>query len=183
MVGDGGPLYCGYTSWRGLSPRADLAPEGQTSETWGRGVRLGFVPVGHGEVYWFAVANAPPGGPNEDARAELMERFGGWHEPIPELIASTPSECIVRTDISDRKPLDRWSCGPVTLLGDAAHPMTPNLGQGGCQAVEDAVVLAECLDSSADALAALAEYERRRIPRANRLVLASRRMGAVAQWS
>ncbi len=70
----------------------------------------------------------------------------------------------------------------MVLLGDAAHPMTPNLGQGGCQAIEDAIVLDACLASAAppDALVA---YEAKRLARANRVVVESRRVGAIAQWS
>ncbi len=84
----------------------------------------------------------------------------------------------MRTDIFDRVPVTRWGDGRVTLLGDAAHPMTPNLGQGACQAVEDAVVLADAIGHSrADLPAALRDYERRRIPRANRFVDDSWKMG------
>jgi 2-polyprenyl-6-methoxyphenol hydroxylase-like FAD-dependent oxidoreductase len=137
-------------------------------------------------VYWFAVADAPPGGTSraDDVVDELSLRFAGWHKPIAAILEATPAEKIVRTDIADRAPLARWSAGRVVLLGDAAHPMTPNLGQGGCQAIEDAVVLDACLAAhDADLPAALADYQRRRVARANRVVVESRRIGAVAQWS
>jgi len=183
MVGDGEPLYAGYTSWRGVAKAAGLVPPHHTSESWGRGARFGVVPIGHGEVYWFGVADAPPRGDDRDVRAELLERFRGWHPPVEALIAATPAGEIIRTDICDRPPISRWTDGRVALLGDAAHPMTPNLGQGGCQAVEDAVSLAECLSAAPDTASALAEYERFRVHRANAFVVGSRRFGAVAQWS
>jgi len=190
LAGDGEPRYAGYTSWRGvaLSTSKPLCASGRASETWGRGARFGIVPIGHNEVYWFAVADAPPGSssgatPTTDSRAELLARFGDWHAPIRTLLEATPAENILHTDIADRAPLSHWSKGRVVLLGDAAHPMTPNLGQGGCQAIEDAVVLDACLATGAPVAEALAAYESKRIARANRVVVESRRLGAIAQWS
>jgi len=181
MAGDDEPDYAGYTSWRGVSPRADLVSPGRTCESWGRGERFGIVPIGFGEVYWFAVAQAPSGGRDAEPRAALLRRFGGWHAPIRELIASTDEARIVRTDIADRPPLSCWHDGRVALLGDAAHPMTPNMGQGGCQAIEDAVVLAACLGAAPSLESALRQYERRRMARAYGVVRASRRLGAIIQ--
>ena len=89
---------------------------------------------------------------------------------------------LFRSDISDRAPVRRWHRGRVVLLGDAAHPMTPNLGQGACQAIEDAAVLAEALPADGDVGEALTRYEQRRIARANGIVLGARRFGQVAQW-
>jgi 2-polyprenyl-6-methoxyphenol hydroxylase-like FAD-dependent oxidoreductase len=183
VLGDAPLRYSGYTSWRGIVKAASLVQPGSTSETWGPGARFGIVPIGHGEVYWFATANAPAGGKDEpgQARAHLLERFRGWHAPITALLEATSEENIVRTDINDRPPVTHWSKGHVTLLGDAAHPMTPNMGQGGCQAIEDAVVLANCLAREADIPAALAAYERRRIERANSFVTRSLQFGRVTQ--
>src|SRR4029450_3459294 len=102
--------------------------------------------------------------------------------PIPSLIEATPAVDILRHDIYDRPVLRTWGAGRITLLGDAAHPMTPNLGQGACQALEDAVVLAQCLREDADGVSALRSYEAMRIPRANAVVTQSRRVGRVGQW-
>ncbi|MBN8228137.1 FAD-dependent monooxygenase [Corallococcus macrosporus] len=176
--------YSGYTSWRGICAASDLVKAGHFSETWGPGARFGIVPIGHGEVYWYATLNAPQG--SEDAPGQtlavLQERFAGWHAPIAQVLAATPPERVLRTDIHDRPPVRSWSRGRVTLLGDAAHPMTPNLGQGGCQAIEDGVVLGECLAAPGSVEDALRAYESRRVQRANSLVVMSRRVGQVAQW-
>jgi 2-polyprenyl-6-methoxyphenol hydroxylase-like FAD-dependent oxidoreductase len=183
LLGDEPLRYSGYTSWRGVSPTVPGVRPGQVSETWGRGARFGVVPIGGGEVYWYATLNAPAGGQDApgEARAKLQRVFGGWHAPIADLLAATPEEALFRTDIHDRPPLGRWSQGRVTLLGDAAHPMTPNLGQGGCQAIEDAVVLAGCLARAGTVEDALAAYEHRRLERANRFVSRSWSLGRLAQ--
>jgi 2-polyprenyl-6-methoxyphenol hydroxylase-like FAD-dependent oxidoreductase len=183
LLDDGEPRYAGYTSWRGVCEVEGLADPASTSESWGQGLRFGVVPLGQGRTYWFATANLPTGGIDApDAHGELLSRFSGWHAPIRALIENTPASSIVRTDIHDRRPLQRWSKGRVVLLGDAAHPMTPNMGQGGGQAVEDAVVLARCLATEAGLPAALARYEALRLPRANSFVSRSRLLGRVGQW-
>jgi 2-polyprenyl-6-methoxyphenol hydroxylase-like FAD-dependent oxidoreductase len=175
--------YSGYTSWRGMTTMPPQADPTGASESWGPGARFGIVPVGHGDLYWYATRNAPAGARDEPGRVReaLLQSFRGWHSPIAALLESTPEENIFRTDIQDRVPLARWSRGRVTLLGDAAHPMTPNMGQGGCQAVEDAVVLARCLALEPELSAALAAYERRRLPRANQFVSRSFQLGRFTQ--
>lgn len=184
LVGDGAPTYAGYTSWRGVTPPGSVPVPRRVSESWGRGARFGILSIGHAEIYWFAVADAPPGGRDgADVHGELRARFDGWHEPVRALIEATPKERILRSDIFDRPPIRRWHQGRVVLLGDAAHPMTPNLGQGGCQAIEDAVVLDACLAREPDIAAALVAYEAKRVDRANGIVTSARRLGVVSQWS
>ena len=98
---------------------------------------------GHGSVYCYASAPAPPGVRHDDEAAELKRRFGRWHDPIPGLIGTISPDQVLHDDvywIAD--PLPASHRGRVALLGDAAHAMTPHLGQGACQAIEDAVVLA-----------------------------------------
>ncbi|MDY7231696.1 FAD-dependent monooxygenase [Hyalangium rubrum] len=183
LLNDGEPRYAGYTSWRGVCEVPGIADPSATSESWGRGARFGIVPIDGGRTYWFATANAPQGGIDApDSRTELLSRFSDWHAPIRALIENTQAAAIVRTDILDRPPVPHWSRGRVVLLGDAAHPMTPNMGQGGGQAVEDAVVLARCLAREAELPTALSRYEALRVPRANDFVVRSRRLGGVAQW-
>jgi 2-polyprenyl-6-methoxyphenol hydroxylase-like FAD-dependent oxidoreductase len=74
-----------------------------------------------------------------------VARFGPWHRPIPELLRSTDPSTVLRHDIVDRPALRSWSEGPVIAIGDAAHPMRPHLGQGGCQSIEDGVLLASMI--------------------------------------
>lgn len=178
------PDDAGQTSWRGVSRPLSRSLERVAFETWGPGLRFGAVPLTRDRAYWFAVESAPAGGrdPRPGLLPRLRERFRGWHAPIDALLAATDEDAIVRTDLFDRKPTGRWGRGRVTLLGDAAHPMTPNLGQGASQAIEDAVVLAELLSTSSDPIAALRRYEIVRQKRTAPLVVHSRRMGALAQW-
>lgn len=182
QLGDTPPRYAGYTAWRGLSPHADLVPAGEGGFVLGQGHRFGFAPLGDGNIYWFATYHAKAGEPlPDDPHALLAGRFGDWAHPVPHLIASTPLDAILRTDIYDRDPTQGWSRGRVTLLGDAAHPMTPDLGQGACQALEDAVVLGRLLAGDQPVEAALQAYEARRFARTREVVMMSRRMGWVEQ--
>lgn len=183
MRGDEPLRYAGYTTWRGVARSAQANLVG-SQEIWGEGERFGLVPIGDGEIYWFGVAEAPAGG-RDGARpiAELLERFAGWPEPVTSVVAATDPADVIRTDVFDRPPIDRWTEGRVTLLGDAAHPMTPNLGQGAGQAIEDAFALADAVSRRpGDLPAALRAYEDCRRDRANGFVLQSQRMGAMAQW-
>ena len=180
LVRDGEPRYSGYTSWRGVVARGAHWPAGQMSESWGRGARFGLVAIDGERLYWFATANETAGG-REASKGDLRRRFGGWHDPIRAVIDATPDDAVLRTDIADRDPIRKWSEGRITLVGDAAHPMTPNLGQGGGQAIEDAVVLDLCLSASSDVAAAFRDYESRRRERTARIVSEARRFGRIGQ--
>ncbi|HEX2910009.1 MAG TPA: FAD-dependent monooxygenase [Chloroflexia bacterium] len=182
LFGTGKKCYSGYTAWRGItSAPPDMKLGG---ETWGEGARFGIVPLSGQRVYWFASANRPEGQNDVPAgrKQELLDLFDGWHTPIAEIINSTPEKAILRNDIYDRPPLEHWTMGRVTLLGDAAHPMTPNLGQGACQAIEDAVVLARLLSKAGNIPETLKAYEAARLKRANHIVKLSRQLGWVGQW-
>jgi 2-polyprenyl-6-methoxyphenol hydroxylase-like FAD-dependent oxidoreductase len=184
LLGEEPPRYSGYTSWRAIAPSSGLLEEGVTTESWGAGRRFGMVGLGGGRVYWFAVDDAPEGGKDQGgARQHLLRLFEGWHDPIRSLLEATPEESILRTDIQDRDPVRVWGEGRVTLLGDAAHPMTPNMGQGACQAVEDAVVLADEVARAEKLEASFRRYEARRQGRTAAVVVQSRRFGEIAQWS
>ena len=105
-----------------------------------------------------------------------------WHDPIPAVIEATAESDILRNDIYELQHLHHWSHGRVTLLGDAAHAMTPNLGQGACVAIEDAVVLATCLKETANIPAALKNYEKRRMTRVNNITRLAHFIGQAVQW-
>jgi len=154
-------------------------------ESWGQGTRFLSAPIGRGRVYWAATENVPQGadrGPAGGRKDALLETFRGWHEPIEELIRGTDERVILHTAIYDRDPLgERWGEGRVSILGDAAHPMTPDLGQRACQAIEDAMVLARCLSQESDPTSALRRYEAHRARRVATIVQRSRRLGRVAQ--
>jgi 2-polyprenyl-6-methoxyphenol hydroxylase-like FAD-dependent oxidoreductase len=181
LLGESALRYAGYTSWRGVGPITGTLPPHEVVEMWGPGARFGYAGIGHGEAYWFAVSNAVEGEREADSLAAVSRQFAKWAEPVPELVAHTPPERVFRTDIHDRVPVANWSRGRVTLLGDAAHPTTPNLGQGGCMAIEDAVVLAHALARAEALPAALSDYERRRVEKTSRIVNASYRFGRLAQ--
>jgi 2-polyprenyl-6-methoxyphenol hydroxylase-like FAD-dependent oxidoreductase len=157
--------------------------DGAGFETWGRGERFGLVNLGQKRVYWYATKNAPKLEENagQGRKEELLARFGGWHEPISSVIEATEASEIHYDGVYYRKPIKRWGERRVTLLGDAAHPMTPDLGQGACQTIEDAVVLAGSLGEEGDATAALQLYEDRRRGRTASVVRQSRRLGRIGQ--
>ncbi len=186
MLGaDHQPRYAGYTAWRAIAPFNYPLDATYWGESWGRGARFGLVPVNKGRVYWFAVQNAPEHmpAPPEGHKAYLLKHFGNWHYPMPELLNATDESVILHNDISDIEPLSRWIDGRVALLGDAAHAMTPNLGQGACQAMEDAVALGGALYANHDIPSALEQYQAKRLARANSIVMQSRRIGQIGQWS
>ena len=175
--------YAGYTCWRGVAPISGPLGPGLTAERWGPGRRFGIVPIGPESTYWFATQNAEPGGRDgEDPRSELLERFSDFAAPVAELLEATPNSAILRNDIEDLERLESWTRGPVTLLGDAAHAMTPNMGQGACQAIEDAVVLADSMATTGSVEEGFASYEARRRARASSFVARSRSMGRAGQW-
>lgn len=184
LFGPAPPRYAGYPCWRAIARFREAArlPRGLAFETWGKGARFGAIGVDAERVYWFASVNAPEGGTDAgDPRRILLDRFGSWHAPIAALVESTPAESIQRLDILDRPPSRAWGRGRVTLLGDAIHPTTPNLGQGACLALEDAIVLADSLRGASDPARALREYESRRRARTAAVVRRSRRLGAMGQ--
>ncbi len=173
LVFGGGDLHdCHAVGWRGTVVEPPGADWNQfTGESWGRGGRFGMLPIGGGRATWFAAARRFRSGGGMD---EIADRFGSWHHPIPELIAATDESHLWRDVIDDLWPRRRWAAGRVALLGDAAHPMTPDLGQGACQAILDAWVLADELASGADVPIALRSYERRRRWRAGMVTLVAR---------
>ncbi len=181
---DTGIQYSGYTAWRGVTSKpVDLA--GAAAETWGSGGIFGVVPLPDKKLYWFGTRNLPADTVFEDDYQAVQETFADWHDPIPACIAATDPEDVLRHDVYDlRKPLSTFTRGKTVLIGDAAHAMLPNLGQGAGQGIEDAVTLALLLGPAPtdnDVSAALARYSRLRRRRTTRLWRQSRQMARVAQ--
>ena len=169
LIGDGFPNFVERVSWRAVIKYVHklLSPNTATFVTAPDGTNCLLVDIGEGYTFWSASMRSTDDFVNRrdtDAKTRVLERFAQWVEPIGEIIAATPAAAIVERPLSDRSPLQHWSKGNVTLLGDAAHPVVPSLGQGANMAFEDAHKLAECLDAP-NITAALAAYEQSRIPR------------------
>lgn len=170
--------YVGYTAWRGVADcriDPDLA-----GEVLGPAVEFGLVPLGADHTYWFAterVAEATTAPQGE--LAYVTRRFGGWVQPIPDVLAATDPRDVLRNDLYDRDPARQWSRGPVVVVGDAAHPMRPHLGQGGCQSLEDAAILARFVDGVDDVASAFARFTSFRRPRVRALVRESATIGRI----
>jgi len=171
------PVYAGHTAWRIVLPRpADLGARAW-AETWGPGGVFGMFPMPGDRIYCYATATLPAGGTG--GLAELRERFRDWCDPIPGVLAAASPEQVLRNDIHYLPRLHTYVHGPVALLGDAAHAMTPNLGQGGCQALEDAATLS-VLASGPDLAGALRRYDALRRPRTQELWKRSRQGGRLS---
>ena len=176
-----GPRYAGYTAWRFVT-KETVPLGGAAGETWGAGMRFGYAALPDGRVYCYATANLPAGSVVPDDLGELTSRFSHWHQPIPALLAAAAPSDVMRHDIYDLPDLPSFVKGRVALLGDAAHAMTPDLGQGACQALEDAATLASLLDRN-DVESALALYDDARRDRTQAVARLSRRIGGIGQWS
>jgi 2-polyprenyl-6-methoxyphenol hydroxylase-like FAD-dependent oxidoreductase len=156
--------YSGQTCWRGMTKFTLPADKKFNSyEMWGKrkGLRFGFVPTADHEVYYFTTFFTEAGGKDEPGRVkeDLLRNYSCFG-PLPiQIIEATAEENIIRSDLFDLQPMRQWWKGKVALLGDAAHATTPNLGQGGCQAVEDAYVIAQCLKENVCVEGAFEKYQ------------------------
>jgi 2-polyprenyl-6-methoxyphenol hydroxylase-like FAD-dependent oxidoreductase len=178
--------YSGYIAWRGRARMEEhpQIPPGTFNAMFGPGTRFTYYDVAPGMVHWMSVANGPAGGRDRPGvRDLLLDRHRGWASPVADILRATAEEGIIRGDVLGRKPERAWGRGRVTLLGDAAHPITFNIGQGACQALEDALVLAEYLqEGQGDPVAALRRYEDERRARTaplQRIAWTIGKMGAV----
>lgn len=187
------PVYVGSTTWLAVLDNLGIA---EMSQTWGPGGEVGLIPLGDGRLYWYATQVGPPGRPTGDPATDLgaaRDAFAGWHDPIPRVLAATAPERVQQLDLYGLpRPVPRLVRGRVALAGDAAHAMPPNVGQGGCQGIEDGVVLAAMVSGSgsgsgtgagsagASVIDGLAAYDRVRRPRTSgvlRAAWASARVG------
>ncbi|XP_065857113.1 monooxygenase 2 isoform X1 [Euphorbia lathyris] len=190
------PKYAGHCAFRGLG----FYPNGQPFEprvnyVYGRGIRAGYVPVSSTKVYWFICFNSQSPGPKMTDPSELKnqakELVTNWPSELLNLIEATPDDTVSKTPLGDR-----WlwpgvsppaSTGRVVLVGDAWHPMTPNLGQGACCALEDSVVLARKLANAINSEPASIEdafrsYGSERWPRVFPLTIRANLVGSLLQW-
>lgn len=170
--------YSGYTTWLALADLESFAP-GTHTQWYGKRSLFGAHPVGGGRTYWYASKTTETDGKDADTKRDLLDLFGDWHEEVPALIEATAN--IPRTDIYDLPRRESWGSGRVTLLGDAAHPMAPALGQGACQAIEDGIILARELGADRDPAEALRTYETKRIARTAPIVKRARMQGKLMQ--
>ena len=176
FINDNDPIDRGYTVWRGIAPIVpNSIPRATAIELHGRGKRFGIGPVGPGRTGWWATVN-------KAETDDLQHLFAGWHSAVLRLIDATPPPSILRTGALDRPATKTWGAGRLTLLGDAIHPTTPNLGQGGCLAMEDAFVLAKCFEKYGPTEEALRRYEHHRQKRTSAISTYSRLYGSVGQW-
>ncbi|MFC9434965.1 FAD-dependent monooxygenase [Nocardia sp. NPDC057030] len=181
-----GPAYAGYLAWRGVVPAeaaADIEVGRSLIESWGRGRRFGVMPLTDGRVYWYATLSAPPNSHTHATIETVARLFRDWHDPIPRLIDATPLRSLLRHDIySLETPLPSYAAGRAILLGDAAHAITPDLGQGAAQALEDAATLNALAATESTVESVIAGYDLARRGRTQQLAQASASAGRVAQW-
>ncbi len=171
LLGDGEPTDAGIVAYRGVAAGAGEVPPG---EWWGIGSVAGLLPLRDGRVYWYF------GCRGEDRPGRLDELADAYDAAVGEVVGLTPADEVLVHRLYDRDPVGSWSRGGATLLGDAAHPMLPFIGQGAGAALEDAVVLGAAAARNGDLDAALAAYEQARLERTALFVKTSRRAAAVA---
>jgi 2-polyprenyl-6-methoxyphenol hydroxylase-like FAD-dependent oxidoreductase len=178
------PRYAGYTCWRTVIDGWPAGLDGErATETWGHRGRIGLVPLTDNRVYLFACKKAPAR--SEQMRgytaAGLLTLFHNYHAPVPQVLAAAANHPLLWNDILDLAPLRQFAFGRVVLTGDAAHATTPNMGQGACQAIEDALVLANCFEKYPDGATAFEVFEQKRLARTGEIIRTSRQIGQVAQ--
>ncbi|GKV57721.1 hypothetical protein NCCP2222_36680 [Sporosarcina sp. NCCP-2222] len=176
--------YAGYTCWRGVISVDGLPGlSHRFIETWGTKGRFGIVPLPKDKVYWYALINARQGDSHvaNYSVEDLQRLFQNYHDPIPSLLLKMASHDMIHRDIVDITPMERFYSDRVVFIGDAAHAITPNMGQGACQAIEDAHILAECLRVQSDYQGAFADYDARRRRRIKLISKQSWRTGQMAQ--
>lgn len=173
--------YTGVTAWRGW---IDHRPTDTLVETWGRGTKFGITPQEGGRTNWYATAVAAEGtfSPGQEL-TRLRELFGRWRGPVRDVLGAIVEDQVLRHDLYVVPRLPTYVHGNVALIGDAAHAMTPDLGRGACEAIIDAVALAERLAASSTVDAALTRYDQRRRRRTQRLATAAAGASRLTRWT
>lgn len=168
--------------WRGMA-KLQL-PEKfkhELNEAWGKSQRFGFTHVSEDTVYWFALKSTFPN-QHKYQIEQLQSCFGNYHPIIQTILKSTPKNKIHTAEIMDLKPTKQWYSDRICLIGDAAHATTPNLGQGACQAIEDAYVISQCLEKYTPKTA-FEEFQKKRLPKVHQIVNTSWNVGKIAHLS
>ena len=165
--------------WRGITDfNLPIKFRNELNEAWGKSERFGFVQIAENKVYWYALKSFKKN-KNEFSINNLEQYFIDYNSVIKDIIKSTKKEQINTAEISDLKPTNIWHKENVCLIGDSAHATTPNMGQGACQAIEDAFVLSECIDKY-EIAKAFTEYQKLRLPKAHKIAKASWLVGKMA---
>jgi salicylate hydroxylase len=188
LISDGFPNFADRVSWRAIIQYDHklLSPNASTLITAPDGKNFLLIDIGEGYTFWSAITRSTDDFVHQRAttpKTRVLEQFAAWTEPVGAIIQATPADNIVERPICDRPPLQQWSKGRVTLLGDAAHPVVPSLGQGANMAFEDAHELSECFAITPNLTAALIAYENTRIPRTTTIYDQSAEVGDRAYQS
>ncbi|MGB1247839.1 MAG: FAD-dependent monooxygenase [Chitinophagales bacterium] len=176
--------YTGQTCWRGIANfDFDDDLKNRCVELWGEEIRFGFSKISEGKVYWFAVAKRKSNQQDyiEEVKDKLSKMYANFDPIISQLIASTPFNQIFRNDINDLEPMATWYDNKTCLIGDAGHATTPNMGQGGGQAIEDAYCLSNILEKHSGNQA-FGSFQQQRKQKVDNIVSQSWMTGKIAHW-
>ncbi len=180
------PRHAGLAIWRANVALEEAAmPDVDFILFWGKGAKFVCFRSGPGRLSWEAIVASGPGGRDEPgtSRDVVLDRFASFADPVLPIVAATDPGAVMRSDVLDRPPDERWGTGRVTLLGDAAHPMTFAVGQGAAQALEDALTIAGALDGVVDVPEALRGYEQQRMRRSAHFQTFAWRLARAGAWS
>ncbi|MCC5905029.1 MAG: FAD-dependent monooxygenase [Balneolaceae bacterium] len=182
LIHDSKPRYSGYTCWRAVIETPEIVIN-ESSESWGSKGRFGIVPLADNKIYWFACINAKANDPvfKNYTSKDLLNHFTGFHDPVPAILKATRDEDLIWNDIIDLKPIENYAFENIVLIGDSAHAATPNMGQGACQAIEDAVILADEMAANISINTAFKKFEKRRLKRTHSITNTSWKIGKIAQ--
>ncbi len=168
--------------WRGITEyNLPQKYQHELNEAWGKSERFGFVQIAKNKVYWYALKSFKKNKDEFNVK-NIDSYFSEYNTLIKDIISSSKKEQINTAEISDLKPTDTWYKESICLIGDAAHATTPNMGQGACQAIEDAYILSECLKKY-DTSNAFKEFQKNRLPKAHQVVKSSWMIGKMAHLS
>lgn len=176
--------YAGRTSWRGVAQFNNTVFSGNTNfEIFGDGKRVGVFPLPNNHAYWYAAVNMAQEEAEKQKRTIdcVLSHFQGWVEPVSTLLKNTREERLILTNVNYTTHINKLVSENIALLGDSAHPMTPDLGQGACQAIEDANILAECLASATSISVGFKNYENKRLQRVRSIAKNSFKIGRLRQ--